>query len=262
MIKSVEWLNEHLYDEWVVILDARLPDKKERKTQIPGTRFFDLKGSFSDADSQYPNMMPNKDQFEAEARNLGINENSIIIVYDNLGIYTSARVWYMFRSMGHQEVYVLDGGLPEWIYKGYQTEAVQNHKNAKGNFIADFNADYFCNIDTVEENIESEEAILLDARSSGRFEGSAPEPRADLQSGNIPGSVSLPYTEVLENGKFKSRNQLEHFFQHNKPVIFSCGSGITACILLLASEIAQTPQKKTVFDGSWTEWAMKKRLMH
>jgi len=204
--------------------------------------------------------MPSEKKFQEGARSLGINSDSLIVIYDNLGIYTSARVWYMFRSMGHEEVYVLDGGLPEWILKGYTTEVVKKSRSATGNFVAHFDDKAFCNIDLIRENIVSERYELIDARSAGRFQGTAPEPRVELESGNIKGSVNLPYTEVLSNGKFKSPRELASFFSKKKAIIFSCGSGITACIILLASEIASVNTEKCIFDGSWTEWAISNGL--
>ncbi len=255
MIKTVDWLKENISLENLLILDSSLEAKQARISQIPGSKYFDLKGKFSDKESGLPNMMPSAEQFQIGARDLGLDTDSIIVVYDNIGIYTSARVWYMFRSMGHQEVYVLDGGLPEWLRAGFETEEVLDRISPKGNFAANFDPSYFCKIDLIKENQLSQTFCLLDARSSGRFEGKEAEPRKELLSGNIEGSASLPFTKVLENGKFLPKKDLAKLFSEEQPLIFTCGSGVTACIILLASEIAGIDVSKKVYDGSWTEWA-------
>lgn len=261
MIKSVYWLNEHLDDRNLILLDASLEAKKPRQKQIPEARFFDLRGRFSDKTSKFPNTMPSAIQFEKEARALGINNESTIVVYDNMGIYSAPRVWYMLKSMGHKQVYVLDGGLPEWESSGYQVIDIQDHKFGQGNFLADFNATSFKSTKDIENNIDSKAELLVDARASERFNGTSPEPRKELKSGCIKGSINIPFSDVLENGKFKDKSQLEEIFKDHKPMIFSCGSGLTACITLLAAEIVNSENEKSVYDGSWTEWAITNGLL-
>ncbi|GLR16387.1 sulfurtransferase [Portibacter lacus] len=260
MIKSVDWLHAHLNDENIIILDASLKAKKERVCQIPNARYFDLPGKFSDISSQFPNTMPSASQFEKEARALGINNDSTIIIYDNMGVYSAPRVWYMFKSMGHQDVHVLDGGLPAWEDRQFTTEDLSNEKYESGDFTAKFNEDSIKSTFDILQNIDSRKSQLIDARSEGRFNGTAPEPRAELKSGSIPGSVNIPFSRVLENGKYKSKSELEQIFNPEKPMIFTCGSGLTACILLLAAEIAHD-HPKSVYDGSWTEWALTHNLV-
>ena len=190
---------------------------------------------------------------------MGINQNSKIVVYDNLGIYTSPRVWWMFKTMGHQEVAVLNGGLPEWVKKGYATTSIQQNTYKKGNFKATLNSDVVLNFEAMQSCSTNREAIIFDARSKGRFEGTAPEPRAGLRSGSIPNSLNLPWKEVLKNGKFKSKKALKEIFSKIKKeesMVFSCGSGLTACIILLAAELVNDNPKR-VYDGSWTEWAQR-----
>lgn len=261
MIKSTQWLKENLNRDDLVILDASLKSKKERTEQIPGARFFDLSGKFSDKDSAYPNTMVNEGQFQKEVRNLGVNQDSIVIVYDNEGIYSAPRVWFMFKSMGFTTVFVLDGGLPAWKADHHETEPIQHREYPKGDFKANFNPNAFKSFDQVNDNIESATYQVLDARSSGRFAGTSPEPRAELQSGCIPGSKSLPFTEVLTDGKFKSKAELQEVFDEAVPMMFTCGSGITACVTLLAAELAYPDTEKVVFDGSWTEWAIRNNLL-
>ena len=255
MIKSVQWLQNHLVDPNVIVLDASLEAKKKRVNQIAGARFFDLPGKFSDKSSPFPNTMPDEDQFQREARNLGLNNEDTIVIYDNMGIYSSPRVWYMLKMMGHQEVYVLDGGLPLWEKEAYPITVLESSTYKKGNFIAELKNGAFKSTNEIKSNIDKEARQLIDARSAGRFDGSAPEPKAELKSGSIPGSVNIPFTKVLDNGKFKSKKDLQEIFHDEKPMIFTCGSGLTACINLLAAEIADDASEKSVYDGSWTEWA-------
>lgn len=264
---TADWLNNHQSDKNLIILDARQGNNKAGLTssfeniQIKNAIHFDIKGSFSDLDSPFPNMLLNAADFEKRCQVLGINSSSRIVIYDALGIYTSPRVWWMFRAMGHRNVTVLNGGLPEWAAKGYATEAFGTKSTLpKGNFKAAFQPKMVVDIDFVKENINSETAIVIDARSAGRFNGTTPEPRKGLRGGNIPKSVSLPFQAVLENGQFKSPEAIQAIFKDfeitdNQPIVFSCGSGITACIIYMASEMA-LDNPKAVYDGSWTEWGM------
>jgi thiosulfate/3-mercaptopyruvate sulfurtransferase len=262
-IVSVKWLQKKLNDPNLIILDASQPKNKAgikpefEGLQIKNARFFDLKNTFSEKDTDLPNMLPNPEYFETEARKLGINNSSKIVVYDNLGIYTSPRVWWMFKTMGHKNIAVLDGGLPHWMKNGFETEAIQNKECTIGDFKATFKPKLVNKIEEIKTNLKTKTALLIDARSQGRFNGTAPDPRPTLKSGHIPNSINLPYSEVLNNGKLKSKEKLTQLFSeiqlNDLPLIFSCGSGITACILHLAAEQV-IKNEKSVYDGSWTEW--------
>jgi thiosulfate/3-mercaptopyruvate sulfurtransferase len=225
--------------------------------QIKGARYFDLKRNFSDLESRLPNTLPNPKYFSLACRNLGINNNSTIVVYDNIGIYASPRVWWMFKSMGHKNIAVLDGGLPSWKNKNYPTESIQNRVLPEGDFKAKFNPNLLKKSFKILENITSKEAILVDARSNGRFCGLIPETRKNLKSGHIPNAINLPFLEVLKDGKFLSPNEISAIFKKLKidkrPKIFTCGSGLTACILILASTLI-SEDKHFLYDGSWSEW--------
>ncbi|MGB0882782.1 MAG: sulfurtransferase [Vicingaceae bacterium] len=261
---SSKWLFENLNHPDLIILDASVKkvtenqDKTIDNTQIKGARFFDLKNKFSDKAADLPNTFPSVTQFESEAQKLGINNNSLIVVYDNLGIYSAPRVWWMFKTMGHQNVVVLNGGLPEWISQGYPTEEKQSQQYKSGNFKAEFNSKRVKNYELIKSNLNNDSNLVVDARSEGRYNGTAPEPRDGLRSGSIPNSANIPFGNVLENGKFKSKEELKAIFSkinaENKELTYSCGSGLTACIILLASELV-LPNKTAVYDGSWTEWA-------
>ena len=257
-------LSKILNNTDLVILDASMANNKLGKEvsntnqQINGARFFDIKSKFSNTSSPFPNTIPSSEQFQEEVQNLGINFNSRIVVYDNLGIYTSPRVWWLLKTFGHSNISVLDGGLPAWIAEGYSTKEKTTSNYKKGNFKSNLNSNNVRYFTAVKSNLKTQQELVVDARSSGRFNGTAPEPRKDLRGGCIPNSVNIPYTEVLENGKFKSKEELTVIFENkiksNLPLVFSCGSGITACIILLASKIIGI-NETAVYDGSWTEWA-------
>lgn len=260
---SVNWLSQNLNTPNLVVLDVSLESNVANikvefpGIQIKGARYFDLKRKFSDLESRLPNTLPNPKYFSLACRNLGINNNSIIVVYDNIGIYASPRVWWMFKIMGHKNIAVLDGGLPSWKNKKYPTESIQNRVLSEGDFKAKFNPNLLKKAFNILENIKSKEAILVDARSNGRFCGLIPETRKNLKSGHIPNAINLPFLEVLNDGEFLSINEISAIFKKLKidkrPKIFTCGSGLTACILILASTLI-SEDNHFLYDGSWSEW--------
>ncbi|MDH7447255.1 sulfurtransferase [Aquimarina sp. 2201CG14-23] len=264
---SVDWLSEHLDHPDLIILDASIKKVTTNTStssdiQIIGARFFDIKKSFSDQDTDLPNMLPSANNFEKSCRKLGINTNSKIVIYDTIGIYSSPRAWWMLSIMGHKNIAVLDGGLPEWIRKGFSTENKSTITNyPKGNFKVNDRSKCVVNAEEVLFEMNSTNSMILDARSYGRYKGIDPEPRSDLKGGHIPNALSLPYTEVLEDGKMLPVQELRTLFANfdleNKKLIFSCGSGITACIILLAAQLSGY-SNLWVYDGSWTEWGQLK----
>lgn len=260
-IVSVNWLLENLSHKDIILLDTSLNIDVNTYQTIPTSRYFDIKHTFSDKSSRFPNALPTEENFEIECQKLGINTTSKIVVFDEKGIYSSPRVWWMFKGMGHEDVFVLNGGLPEWVKHGFKTEVIKS-QNGKGDFKAKFSPDYVKTFEDVAKNITEESFLLVDARSKGRFDGTAPEPRKTLQSGHIKNSINIPFTSVLTHGKFKSKDELQDIFQDltsDKEMVFSCGSGITACILSLASELSGKTSR-TIFDGSWSEWAERNGL--
>jgi len=253
-------LQEHLNDPNLIVLEARLDhnqsnlENQNPGLQIKNARLFDIKNKFSDTSNPLPNTFPSEEQFTAESQKLGIGKNSTIVVYDTLGIYSSPRAWWMFKAMGHTNVFVLDGGLPEWIKKGFPTENQKQSNYPKGDFVAKFQPELIKNKEQILENISTRKAVLMDARSADRFHASLEEPRAGLRSGHIPGSINVPFTELQQDGKFKPTEELKEILKLNdQPLFFTCGSGITACIVLLACELV-SDNPKAVYDGSWTEW--------
>jgi thiosulfate/3-mercaptopyruvate sulfurtransferase len=259
---SVQWLHKHLNVSNIVILDASIVkvtdgNSFEEIKQIPHTRFFDLKNKFSDLSAPFPSTVPSVEQFTNEAQKLGINKDSAIVIYDDKGIYSSARAWYLFKAFGFNNVAVLDGGFLEWKKENFQIEDKTNSKFAKGDFEGSYNSEYFKFFDDVQSISNNPDFLILDARSANRFKGVIPEPREGLRSGTIPNSKNLPFTELIDGNCLKSKEELiaifNDFVASDKKLAFSCGSGITACILALAAEISDY-KNFSVYDGSWTEY--------
>lgn len=261
-IVSVDWLNTNLSNDTIVVLDATIKKVTDSFSnhviqKIPNTRYFDLKGNFSDTNSEFPTTIPSEKQFNKEAQKLGINTNSTIIIYDAKGIYSSARVWWLFKVFGFNNVAVLNGGLPEWLKNGFKTESIQNRSIESGNFNAHYQTGFIHYFKDIEKAIQSPKTIILDARSTDRFKSLVKEPRKGLRSGNIPSSLNLPYERLLNNGKLKSKKELQNIlgkvYKKDSKFIVYCGSGITACIIALAAEICGY-NNTSVYDGSWTEY--------
>jgi thiosulfate/3-mercaptopyruvate sulfurtransferase len=260
-IVSVNWLKEHLDDADLIVLDTtqQVNQTKEQSQfdglQIKGARYFDIKNDFSDTTNPLPNTLPSPEVFTEAARKLGINKDSKIVVYDGLGIYTSPRAWWLFKIMGHENVWVLDGGLPAWAKENLPVEEPKKSEYPLGNFESKFKPEMVKTKEQILENIHNKEAVLIDARSSDRFSGETEEPRVGLRSGHIPGSINIPYTSLLSDGKFLPKEELSKILpQDDKSLMFTCGSGVTACIDLLAYELIGNNNPKAVYDGSWTEW--------
>jgi len=255
----------------LIILDASIPPVGGQDPaiyswplhSIKNAKRFDLKGDFSDLNSSLTHTLPKEEQFQYAARKLGINRESQIIIYDDLGIYSSARAWWMFKAMGHKNVAVLDGGLPKWMSEGKETSTTEEAKIAEGNFNAKYQQGYFCDSDYVLKSIDSLEIRIIDARGEKRFLGTIPEPRAGVRSGHIPHSRNLPYSKLILNGTLRSPEKLKSIFSqcitNEKAIIFSCGSGITACILALAADVIGLPSL-CVYDGSWADWGADHKL--
>ncbi len=267
---EAKWLKDYLGSTNLIIINATMPkavaketESRQHEVQIPNARFLDIKGKFSKAEATYPNTMLREDDFNQASADLGINNDSAIVVYDDHGIYSSARAWWMFRSMGHKNVAVLNGGLKSWQTLAYPTEDKIVSLLLKGNFKGTYNNEFFKNHLQVLDNISSEEKLVVDARANERFKGLVDEPRKGLRSGHIPNSVSLPYTDLLKDDLMLEEDALKTIFNDKLPehenLIFSCGSGITACILALGAEIAGY-RNGSVYDGSWTEWGSMTRL--
>ena len=266
---SVNWLSNNLNTENLIVLNGTLPkvtaksnNEKPEENQIKGALFFDIKNDFSNQKAEFPNTVLNPNDFEKKAQELGINNDSCIVVYDEYGIYSSARVWWLFKLMGFDNIAVLDGGFSAWKKSRFQTEKKRVIKLQKGNLKVNYKARLIKNYQQVLENIKTQEFLVADARSKGRFLAESPEPRKEVRGGRIPKSVSLPYSELLKENQLKKDELISVFKEinpNNKSLIFSCGSGITACVLALGAEVSGN-KNYAVYDGSWTEWGSKLEL--
>ncbi|KJD33003.1 hypothetical protein PK35_08515 [Tamlana nanhaiensis] len=255
---SVEWLSANLNNDKLIVLDGTIAKTFEADSkQIKHARFFDIKNKFSDTTNNFPSAFPSEAQFQEEARKLGVNNDSAIVVYDDKGIYSSARVWWLFKAFGFNNIVVLNGGLPAWLKASYPTESMILYNGSTGNFVANLQPGFMQFFEDVKRASKDKTHTIIDARAAARFNCEVPEPREGLRSGTIPNSVNLPFQDLLENGIFKSKAEIELMFSKMaKPeddLIFSCGSGITACVLALGAEMSGY-KNISVYDGSWTEW--------
>ncbi|REL30836.1 sulfurtransferase [Thalassotalea euphylliae] len=262
---SVHELKSKLTQQNLLILDASMPpvvpqeqpQKCWPNTIIPNAKRMDIEQNFCDPSASFPHTLPSPQAFEAAIRQLGINGDEHIVVYDDLGLFSAARAWWMLTSMGHEHVSVLDGGLPAWLAAGLPSEKANTNGIAKGVFTSCFNALMFVNYQQVATYLADKSHVILDARASARFLGQAPEPREGVRSGHMPGAVSLPYAQLMRDGLLLPPEELVREFKvlnpDNLPMVTTCGSGITACILALAANLAGY-HDIAVYDGSWAEW--------
>jgi len=255
-----------------VIIDATwyMPDQgKDAKAEylsehIPGAIFFDI-DEIADTGAAPPHMLPAPEKFSSRMRKMGIGDGQRIVVYDREGMFSAPRVWWMFRVMGVEDVSVLNGGLPKWKREGRPLVMGEPTPRTSRHFTARRNLDLVRDRDDMKALIHDKSAAIVDARSPERFAGQAPEPREGLRAGHIPGSQNVPYGQLLNaDGTLKSTDALNQVFEAagvdpHKPVVTSCGSGITACVLALA--LAETGHRRTsVYDGSWAEWGADESL--
>jgi len=224
--------------------------------------FFDI-NAIADHSTELPHMLPGPAQFGEAAGALGISETDTIVVYDSAGLYSAARVWWTFRIFGAKNAFILDGGLPKWKAEDRPLDKGDSARPAK-KFQAEMNVDAVAMLADVRMALTDDSTQIVDARSAERFSGKAAEPRQGLRSGHMPGSFNVPYTRLLENGRLAARDRIERAFQDagvdlEKPIITSCGSGVTAAILTFALD-AIGKQAKRLYDGSWAEWGSRPDL--
>lgn len=262
---TTDWLAAHLEAPDVRILDAswcmpgsgRDPHAEFVARHIPGARFFDI-DEIADTSSPLPHMMPPAEKFSSRVRKLGIGDGTMVVVYDAYGMYAAARAWWMFRAMGHENVAVLDGGFLKWRAEGLPvTDATispfQRHFTARTNW------SLVRSFDDVRKALETGSAQIVDARSAARFSGAEAEPRPGLKCGHMPGAINLPHASLLRpDGTLKRKDDLARAFADagidlKKPVIATCGSGVSACVPLLALAVLGH-RDGALYDGSWAEW--------
>lgn len=255
---DVAWLSSHLEDPDLVVLDAVVGQTQSGSLQIAGARRFDLDGEMSASPSTLPHTLPSAAEFTAACQRLGIDSNSRIVVYDQQGIYSSARARWMLVAAGHHRTSVLDGGLPAWLnIRGAVEPYMVGSQVAAGTFEATSFDHSVVDADTVAKLLSEGPDIVVDARSTGRFKGLDPEPRPGIRSGHMPGAVNLPFTDLLTaGGRMRPVDELRKMLAdvagQDSPLVVSCGSGVTACVLGLAAELAG--RQVRVYDGSWSEW--------
>ena len=265
---SAEWLQQNIDHPQLVIFDAswhmpatsRDAFKEWQSEHIKNARFFDFDRTVCAPNSELPHMMPSAEIFTREVQKLGLNRDSIVVVYDSLGMVTAPRVWWMLKSMGFDACALLDGGLPAWEEAGFATcDETQGPSVAPGNFVAEMVAGDFCGSDSVLAAINDASVTILDARSPERFSGEVEEPRPGLKRGHMPGAVNLPFPELFDHGRMKSKSELAKIFSDKVPkgnrAICSCGSGVTACVIAFAAHLVDHDDI-TVYDGSWCEWGL------
>jgi thiosulfate/3-mercaptopyruvate sulfurtransferase len=263
---TTEFLAGELGKPGLVIFDATkyLPNEDKDgkaeflKAHIPGARYFDI-DEIADPDTSLPHMVPTAGRFEKLMAAMGVSNASRIVFYDQKGLASAARGWWLMGLFGHDQAAVLDGGLPKWLRDGRPAESGEPAAAAPGKFLAEFRATRLRGVGDVMRNVSGGSELVLDARAAGRFTGAVPEPRPGMRSGHIPGSANLPYTDLLNaDGTFRPLTEVTARFgkagvDGSRPVVTSCGSGVTACILTLGLRLAGLPEG-AVYDGSWTEW--------
>ncbi|WP_078626727.1 sulfurtransferase [Streptomyces sp. NRRL S-241] len=262
---GVDWLAGRLGAPGLVVLDASVGAHRGAGRRIPGARPFDLDGDLSDHTAPAPHTMPGVPEFTEAVRALGLADTDTVVVYDGAGLYSSARAWWMLRAMGFDRAAVLDGGLPAWTAAGLPVEATAAaYEGPRGSFTARPRPGLLVDSATVARVLTDPDAAVLDARTRERFAGTAPEPRPGLRGGHMPGALNLPFAELQDpDGLMRPAGELRAAFRElageRERLCFSCGSGVTACVLALAADLAGY-RDIAVYDGSWSEWGMPSQL--
>lgn len=263
---SVAELATQLANSDLVILDCSFYLQNENRdafglfvdAHIPGARFLDI-DVVSDRESPLPHMVPDASRFSAVVETLGVSNGSTIVIYDQRGLFSAARAWWLFTVFGHEDVFVLDGGLPKWRELGHPLQAGPAEQPRTGRFAASLDRSFIRAMPDILENIDTKTELLVDARAAGRFAGTIAEPRPGMRSGHVPGALSLPFTTLLEaDGTMKPPADIRRIFgsigiDGSATPVTMCGSGVTGTVLTLGLVHAGLPMG-ALYDGSWAEW--------
>ena len=265
---SADWLRQHLGHEDLVVFDSswHMPAtgrdgfEEWQKAHIPGARYFDFDRKICAPGTALPHMMPDEALFTRELQALGLGRNSVVVVYDTMGMFSSPRGWWMLRAMGCDNLALLDGGLVAWSELNYPVNSRTDLPVYEtGDFVAVFDPDLVADAQAVLVALADDSLCVLDARPPPRFSGAVEEPRPGLRSGHMPGALNLPFAELFRDGLLKPKDELEEIFTPmigaSERTICSCGSGVTACIVAFAAEYIGL-QNLAVYDGSWSEWGL------
>jgi thiosulfate/3-mercaptopyruvate sulfurtransferase len=265
---SADWLRQHLGHEDLVVFDSswHMPAtgrdglEEWQQAHIPGTRFFDFDRKICAADVELPHMMPDEALFMRELQALGLRRNSVVVVYDTMGMFSSPRGWWMLRAMGCDDVGLLDGGLVAWNELNYPIESCTDVPVYEaGDFVAEFDPELVADAQAVLAALTDDSICVLDARPQPRFSGAAEEPRPGLRPGHMPGARNLPFAELFRDGLLKPKGELDEIIRPltgtSERIICSCGSGVTACIIAFAADYIGL-ENLAIYDGSWSEWGL------